>query len=97
MSNLKPDTTLAGVQLDRRGFLTGFGLAVTGLPLQCFAMDNCVVRKPGQAQRAIFQQQAYFDFDGVGDRYEAPLGNQATRDYVASLNEESFLRRHWFT
>lgn len=97
MKKLQPEAALASVQLDRRGFLTGFGLAVTSLPLQGLAYSNGSVPVRGQPQRAVFQQQAYFDFDGVGERYEAPLGNQATRDYVASLGEETFLRRHWFS
>jgi len=97
MNQQKQSAIFPTVQLDRRGFITGFGLAVTGLPLQGLAYGNGPGPVRGQPRRAVFQQQAYFDFDGVGERYEAPRGNQATRDYVDSISELTFLRRHWFT
>ena len=96
-----PDMQVSGLELDRRGFLTGVSVALGGLPLQALAAKDAAaeakVPAKGQPRRAIHQQLAYFDHDGVGEVYDAPRGNQATRDYVAGLSQEAFLRRHWFT
>ncbi len=96
-----PDMQVSGLELDRRGFLTGVSVALGCLPLQALAATGTAAVAQGstksQPRRAIHQQLAYFDHDGVGEVYDAPRGNQATRDYVASLSQEAFLRRHWFT
>lgn len=84
------------LQVDRRGFLTGVSVALSGLPLQSFGAAADKTPERGQPQRALFQQQPYFNFEGSGESYAAPQGNQATRDYVTSLSHEEFLRRHWF-
>lgn len=102
MSRKQQDISLqvSGLELDRRGFLTGVSAALGALPLQAFATPEAATAKvttKGQRRRAIHQELAYIDHDGVGEVYDAPLGNQATRDYVASLTQEEFLRRHWFT
>lgn len=96
-----PDMQVSGLELDRRGFLTGVSVALGALPLQALAVtESSIAAKAttkGQPRRAIHQQLAYFDHDGVGEIYDAPVGNQTTRDYVNSLTQEEFLRRHWFT
>jgi hypothetical protein len=65
-------------KLTRRGLLQGLG-ATAALPLvpvagaeekQDAAFDPA--RKP---QRAIFQQQVYFNFDGNGETYTPPARN----------------------
>jgi hypothetical protein len=92
---------VSGLELDRRGFLTGVSVALGALPLQVLAAADpaVAVKVAGRTQprRAIHQDLAYLDHDGVGAVYEAPRGNQATRDYLAGLTQEEFLRRHWFT
>jgi hypothetical protein len=84
------------LQVDRRGFLAGVSVALSGLPLQSFGAATDKAPERVQPQRAVFQQQAYFNFEGSGTTYVAPQGNQATRAYVASISHEEFLRRHWF-
>jgi hypothetical protein len=90
-------------ELDRRGFITGIGAVLGSLPLQTLAatpadpLRNSAALGTGQPRRAIHQELAYLDHEGVGHVYDAPRGNQATRDYVNSLTQEQFLRRHWFT
>lgn len=95
------DMQVSGLELDRRGFLTGVTVALGGLPLQALAAtDTAAAAKAtskGKPRRAIHQQLAYIDHDGVGEVWDAPRGNQSTRDYVNSLTQEEFLRRHWFT
>lgn len=95
------DMQVSGLELDRRGFLTGVSVALGGLPLQALAVTDAAPAAKssvkGQSRRAIHQQLAYFDQDGVGEAWDAPRGNQSTRDYVNSLTQEEFLRRHWFT
>ncbi len=95
---------VSGLQLDRRGFITGVGVGVAlgGLPLPALANTPAAAAQGAaaaarQPRRAIHQELAYIDYDGVGESYEAPRGNQSTRDYVNSLTQEEFLRRHWFT
>lgn len=94
------------LQLDRRGFISGLGagVALGGLPLPALANTPTATAHSaaaavgaGQPRRAIHQELAYIDYDGVGEAYDAPRGNQSTRDYVNSLTQEEFLRRHWFT
>lgn len=96
------------LELDRRGFLTGVGVALGTLPLQTFAAADTgaalasaaaqrTAAARGTGQRAIHQDLAYIDHDGLGRPYDAPRGNQSTRDYINSLTQEEFLRRHWFS
>ena len=95
------DMQASGLELNRRGFLTGVSVALGGLPLQALAACDATAAAKfsvnAQPRRAIHQQLAYFDHDGVGEAWNAPRGNQSTRDYVNSLTQEEFLRRHWFT
>lgn len=93
-------------ELDRRGFLTAVGVALGTVPLQTLAATAAVTADAaqqhkgsagGSGQRAIHQELAYIDHDGLGRPYDAPRGNQSTRDYVNSLTPEEFLRRHWFS
>lgn len=97
-----------GAALDRRGFLAGVGVALGSLPLQTLAAPAALAAsapaeppqrpvRSGAGRRAIHQDLAYLDRDGVGTPYDAPRGNQATRDYVNGLTQEEFLRRHWFS
>jgi hypothetical protein len=80
--------------MKRRSFLQGL-TATTALPLVP-AVDAAT--NPACApQGAVFQQQAYFNFDGSGEAYSPPTGNKSTVDYRASLGDEEFLRRHWFS
>jgi len=90
--------TAAVASVDRRGFLIGVIVAFSGLPLQMqAASETPVIIEKGQPKRALFQQLPYFDFEGSGENYSPPQGNQATRDYLASISHEEFLRRHWFS
>jgi hypothetical protein len=86
--------------MKRRSFLQGLGIA-TAAPLAAGVNASAAqdpVTDPAQApQGAVFQQQAYFSFDGKGDTYTPPAANKSTADYRASLSEEEFLRRHWFS
>jgi hypothetical protein len=95
------DMQVSGLELDRRGFLTGVSVALGALPLQALAAGDSSVAAlatvKGKPRRAIHQQLAYIDHDGIGEVWDAPRGNQSTRDYVNSLTQEAFLRRHWFT
>lgn len=101
MSRVQDDSAANHIGLDRRGFLAGVGATLGGLPLQALAAAapaaGIAGAPRGQPRRAIHQDLAYIDHDGVGTEYDAPRGNQSTRDYVASLTQEEFLRRHWFT
>jgi hypothetical protein len=95
------DMQVSGLELDRRGFLTGVSVTLGALPLQALAARDSAAAvsasTKGKPRRAIHQQLAYIDHDGVGEVWDAPSGNQSTRDYVNSLTQEAFLRRHWFT
>lgn len=86
--------------MKRRSFLKGLGVA-TALPVAPLAAADAVkdaATDPAHApQAAVFQQQAYFNFDGTAERYTPPAGNKSTVDYRASLGDEEFLRRHWFS
>jgi hypothetical protein len=42
-------------------------------------------------------QMPYFDRTGHGETYTPSRGSQATRNYLAGLNQEELLRRHWFS
>lgn len=88
--------------LDRRGFLVGISATLGAVPLSGVVAAAPVTNAGSvvagtPARRAIHQELAYLDQDGVGVVYDAPRGNQATRDYVNRLTQEEFLRRHWFT
>lgn len=71
-------------QISRRGLLQGLGVS-TAVPLvpgaasateqQDAAFDPA--RKP---QRAVFQQQVYFNFDGNGETYNSPVKNSPTQE-----------------
>ncbi|KAF0188282.1 MAG: hypothetical protein FD165_2856 [Gammaproteobacteria bacterium] len=86
--------------MKRRSFLKGLGVA-TALPVAPVVTAHEVkdaATDPAQVpQGAVFQQQAYFAFDGTAERYTPPAGNKSTQDYRASLSKEEFLRRHWFS
>lgn len=86
--------------MKRRSFLKSLG-AATVVPLAPGVGAHVVkdpVTDPAQApQGAVFQQQPWFSFDGNGEAYTPPAGNKSTVDYRASLGEEEFLRRHWFS
>jgi hypothetical protein len=86
--------------MKRRSFLQGLGVA-TALPLAP-SVDASETKDaasdPACAPRAaVFGQQAYFNFDGSGEGYTRPAVNKSTVDYRASLSNEEFLRRHWFS
>lgn len=88
----------SSLQVDRRGFLTGVSVVLTGLPLQSFAtVPLQAAAQQGMATRALHQQMPYFSFESGAESYLKPVKATATRDYVASLSEEEFLRRHWFS
>jgi hypothetical protein len=86
--------------MKRRAFLKGLG-AATALPLAPVAdatqQRDATTDVACQPCAAVFQQQVYFNFDGNGEIYTPPTGNKSTQDYRASLSEEEFLRRHWFS
>jgi hypothetical protein len=86
------------LRLDRRGFLAGTGLLFCGLSLPERG-NTPTIRSPEirAPQRAVYMQMPYFDRTGHGETYASPRGNQATRDYLAGLNQEELLRRHWFS
>lgn len=47
-------------------------------------------------QVVILHDQAHFDETGVFEAYIPPKNMSATREYVNSLDTETFLSRHWF-
>jgi hypothetical protein len=86
--------------MKRRAFLKGLGAAtaVPLAPVTTATVQQDTATDPALApQAAVFQQQGYFSFDGSGAAYTPPAGNRSTVDYRASLGEEEFLRRHWFS
>ena len=85
--------------MKRRAFLQGLGVAtaVPAVPLASGHDRDAAADPAQQAHGAVFQQQAYFNFDGAGEAYTPPAFNKSTVDYRASLSEEEFLRRHWFS
>jgi hypothetical protein len=85
--------------MKRRAFLKGLGLAsaVPVAPLAAAKEQDAATDPTRKPQGAVFQQQTYFNFDGHGEAYTPPAGNKSTQDYRASLSEEEFLRRHWFS
>ena len=87
----------APANAQRRSFLLGAG-AFLALPMPTLsvAIGTASSKRMGYS-RAVFQQQAYFDSGIDAESYERPAVNSATRDYVANLSHEEFLRRHWFT
>ncbi|HTQ99670.1 MAG TPA: hypothetical protein VMH83_06760 [Candidatus Acidoferrum sp.] len=86
-------------ELNRRQFLSGISLAVAATPLPAVALaDGATSFAPvTYAARAVYQQQTFIDLTGHADRYTPPQGNHSTRVYRASLSDEEFLRRHWFS
>ncbi len=67
-------------ELTRRGLLQGLGAAVAVplVPVAATATEHKdtafdPTRKP---QRAVFQQQVYFNFDGNGETYTPPVKEQ---------------------
>lgn len=96
---MKPTLDIAlSLRLDRRGFLAGTGIVLCGLSLS--ERMNAPTTRPPEIrapQRAVFLQMPYFDRTGHGETYTPPRGNQATRDYLAGLGQEEFLRRHCYT
>lgn len=92
------------IEIDRRGFLTGFSLVLTGLPLQALAGSRAApgkvqesVKEKGQGSRALFQQMPYYNFEGSGESFDPSRSNSSTRNYVNSLSREEYLRRHLYT
>jgi hypothetical protein len=85
-------------KVSRRQFLGGVAAVVTA-PLPAVALtDSSVAFSPVQyAARAVHQQQSFIDMSGHAGRYSAPSGNHSTRAYRATLTDEEFLRRHWFS
>ncbi len=70
------------MKLTRRGLLQGIG-ATAALPLVPAAVSASVEAQKDaafdparQPQRAVFQQQVYFNFDGNGEIYTPPLKPQ---------------------
>ena len=97
-----PDSPVtSGMPVDRRGFLAGVTASLGSLPLQSLAAASGDKGPTQRGQlsphRAVYQGLAYIDHDGLGDTWDKPPGNQATRDYINSISQETFLRRHWFT
>jgi hypothetical protein len=93
-----PLDILLSLRLDRRGFLAGTGLLFCGLSLP--ERGNAPTTRPPEIrtpQRAIYMQMPYFDRTGHGETYTPSRGSQATRNYLAGLNQEELLRRHWFS
>lgn len=86
--------------MKRRDLLKGLGVtaAVPAAPLVAHEAPQDTATDPARLPRAaVFQQQTYFNFDGNGEVYSPPAGNKSTVEYRASLSEEEFLRRHWFS
>lgn len=85
--------------MKRRFFLQGLSVAtaVPVAPLADAKVVDAATDPASRPQGAVFQQQPYFSFDGTGERYTPPAANKSTVDYRASLGEEEFLRRHWFS
>jgi len=100
MKKLDKQAAVSGL-VDRRGFLTGVSVVITGLPLQLYAAPPAAEIASADASRALFQQQPYYSFGHASatgiERYDAPRGSKATRDYRAGISHEEFLRRHWFS
>lgn len=98
---MKHKQAFTGMALDRRGFLAGMSVTLGNLPLQTLADEPgtrpVLPSRQVPPQRAVYQGLAYIDHDGLGQPWDKPPGNQATRDYVNSISREDFLRRHWFT
>jgi hypothetical protein len=85
--------------LNRRQFLGGVSAAVATAPLPALALtESSASFSPVQyAARAVHQQQTFVDLTGHASHYTAPAGNHSTRTYRATLAQEEFLRRHWFS
>jgi hypothetical protein len=67
----------------------GAGVALQ-LPL-VQAMTRSTVKPVSPAfspRRAVYQDMPYMDYSGHGQAYIAPVGNRATREYLASLDDE---------
>jgi hypothetical protein len=62
--------------VDRRSFLKGLGAATT-VPLvpkeQAAGSTDMAFDPARKPQRAVFQQQVYFNFDGNGEAYTPPV------------------------
>ncbi len=84
------------IQTDRRGFLAGIGISITGVPLQAMSMPRDIaVTGHAKPRPCVFNQMPYISFDGTGSSYDNTGLNCSTRDYVNSMSREEFLRRHW--
>lgn len=88
----------------RRRLIQGVSLALGSLPLQATAdlalpQQAALPSTSGKLppRRAIYQGLVYFDRDGTGEAWDQPAGKHATRAYINSISQETFLRRHWFT
>ena len=85
--------------LNRRQFIGGVGSAAVLAPLPALSItwQLGAVKASAYGVRAVYQQQMFVDYSGLADRYTPPQGNASTRAYRASLTDEEFLRRHWFS
>src|SRR5690606_1778478 len=84
----------AGMSVKRRDFLAGVGVAVGSVPLSSVAAaaphTGAAAKADAAPQRAIHQDQPYVSNDGTGVAWDAPRGNQSTRDYLNTLTQEEF-------
>lgn len=84
------------LMLNRRQWLAGAGTLASGLPFRVLGTtDEETTAQLQPAQRSVHAGMAYVSFDGTGTPWQAPAGNNRTRDYVNSLSREEYLRRHW--
>ncbi|MDT8399878.1 MAG: hypothetical protein RQ899_14825 [Pseudomonadales bacterium] len=81
---------------DRRTFLGAVGVLASNVPLPTLGSAKQDTDHWQQPRRCVFQQMPYVSFDGVGESYDVPTGNQSTREYLDSISREEYLRRHWF-
>ena len=82
--------------------LLGAGLAAPFL-LKSSCLHNslagtaCRVPPQGHPQVIVFQDHALFDQSGILPVYQPPTDpGAATRSYVRSVDEQTFISRHWF-
>ena len=88
--------------LGSTSYLLGAGLAAPFL-LKFSCLQNslsntaCSVPPQGDPQVIVFQDHALFDQSGMLPVYQPPTDpGAATRSYVRSVDEQTFISRHWF-
>lgn len=64
--------------------------------VKLYASASNQLSKLKQKRVFIFQDRAHFDVEGKVEEYQAPTSMVSTKQYLDTVDQEEFLKRHWF-